>query len=488
MAQSDLSATARAFLAAGFKVLTADRVLPTSAFDPHIRVGRDYFGDSIRELEEYAALEAHLDQAYPARFANPLKPDSEYASTYIFSLLEAAVALSWASQDYSTDSEAVTQAVNELVEVLDAETYEVVCCRAVSHLTTTGDDPVQIGDVSVTAEPNGSRSLIELIADEIPGSYSVFNREPPFAYDPPHSLLVVRETTAASDPFDKAARLSSKLERFLLHLRLLYAGTVQSLYEVQGVGTRVGRMSPLLMTFVSGPFPTRVRRTVRVSDSDEQPIGAVAELLAQADVKREGMAWTSFDVALSQFIESYGHYRPYDHLVGLATALEATLASGERDNEGLTLRLRSRAATLLATGNDPAQTIFSDVTQLYSLRSKLVHGGQIKQKELCKSIDRISTVPGDEANRMFGVALGRAVDRMRDLVRRAILARLGLAAAPTPLWPLPGAEVSVDAVLCDDDERAKWRAHWQDKLTELGAGAAVEQAPAAADYLSQDNR
>jgi hypothetical protein len=88
---------------------------------------------------------------------------------------------------------------------------------------------------------------------------------------------------------------------------------------------------------------------------------------------------------------------------------------------------------LLATDADPARAIFDDVNHLYRLRSKLVHGGQITQKELRKRIGLISTVPAESIEHRFSVALGYAVDRMRDLVRRAILARLCLAAGPDPL-------------------------------------------------------
>lgn len=95
-------------------------------------------------------------------------------------------------------------------------------------------------------------------------------------------------------------------------------------------------------------------------------------------------------------------------------------------------RLRFRVAALLATDDDPALALFRDVGLLYGLRSRLVHGGQIQEKDLRKDLGRISTVPAENFDYRFGVALGHAVDRMRDLVRRAILARLCLAAGPNP--------------------------------------------------------
>jgi hypothetical protein len=51
---------------------------------------------------------------------------------------------------------------------------------------------------------------------------------------------------------------------------------------------------------------------------------------------------------------------------------------------------------------------------------------------------RTPRVPEERVETMFGIALGFALDRRRDLVRRSILARLGLAAGDDPPWPLRG--------------------------------------------------
>jgi hypothetical protein len=61
----------------------------------------------------------------------------------------------------------------------------------------------------------------------------------------------------------------------------------------------------------------------------------------------------------------------------------------------------------------------------------------------------------------------RAGSTTRDLVRRAILARLCLAAQPDSLWPFD-ADTAVDAILADDAQRAAWRAPWHERLAALG--------------------
>ncbi|MGH3702641.1 MAG: hypothetical protein ACRDQY_24990, partial [Pseudonocardiaceae bacterium] len=194
----------------------------------------------------------------------------------------------------------------------------------------------------------------------------------------------------------------------------------------------------------------------------------------------------SFDVATSKFNDSYASSDQFEQLVDLATALEGVLI-GENEGEGLTLRLCSRAAALLADDDDPGPVVFDDVNQLYVLRSKLVHGGAISEKDLRKLFTRVSTVPDEDAERRFGVALAHAVDRMRDLVRRAILARLCLAESLEPQWPFTG-RTPVDAILADDAQRQAWRTRWHDRLAELGAGQAAGRPRAAVDFISPDDR
>jgi len=201
----------------------------------------------------------------------------------------------------------------------------------------------------------------------------------------------------------------------------------------------------------------------------------------------QGVWTTSFYVALANFDASHEATRAaFVRLVGLSTALEAALVGSTKDTDALTLRLRSRAAALLGTEEDPSSAVFADVGLLYGLRSKIVHGGQVRDVDLRKVLGRVSTMPAgvDAAN---NIGLEYAVDRLRDLVRRAILARLLLAQEPDPVWPLTG-DPGVDGLLSDDATKVRWRSLWQDRLAVLGMPDAGQRPRAAVEFYSPGDR
>lgn len=95
----------------------------------------------------------------------------------------------------------------------------------------------------------------------------------------------------------------------------------------------------------------------------------------------------------------------------------------------------------------------------------------MKRTELLRDIRKVSTVPEDVPDRE---AVAHAVERLRDLVRRALLARICLATGDRPRWPLHTDE-SIDAVLVDDECRRAWREAWRDALATIDAPAAADR-------------
>jgi len=151
-----------------------------------------------------------------------------------------------------------------------------------------------------------------------------------------------------------------------------------------------------------------------------------------------------------------------DQVVDLAVGLEAALAGPDKNE--IALRLRSRAAGILTTDVDPPDAIYRDVKTLYDLRSTVAHGGSLSEKELKKAIMRVTGVgPSHWPAEQYLLAL----DRWRDLLRRAILARIALVTASVG-WPTKGGQRDVDEFLIQETNRNAWQQHIQAFWTDQG--------------------
>lgn len=484
LSDEDVRAAATAFLSAAFTVLEEQRVVPRPRWDPYLRVGRDYWGPDLMFLPEFKRFEQVLNTHFSERFDKPLGARGrEFPNGYAFGLLEACIArLTVRDEAFDSESATVRTCIDELLRTLAAPEHEVACCRLVSHMTTGDGAPAEIGNVTVvpiSVTPSSAwRDIDDQLEQVIPAATVAFNRDRPLAHDPPESLLVVRGRSAA-DSFEEMTRLSSEIDRFMMLIRLLFAGTAEPFFEVRGETQLVRYVSPVFAQFRRSRR-SLIRRTTRLSAADSAPISALGELIDTLGVERTNMVVTSFDMALLKFSSSYLGEPWFEQVVDLSTALEAVLSGTHKEDIGL--RLRSRASALLSGPGDPGRDIFQDVGELYGLRSELVHGGTLKLKRVRKALQRLAT---PSAGMMEGVQVALGVDRLRDLVRRAILARIILASGYEPLWPLRG-DVAVDAALAEDAERDRWRSTWREELAAIGAASAADRARPAADALRDD--
>jgi hypothetical protein len=435
---------------------------------------------------ETDALGAALEKLYPDRFAEPLRrKDPEFPNAYVYDLLEGAVARCSRFDEYDPDGAEAVASVDELIAALESDRRTVYACRAMSNLTTVNDEPVEIGEVTVHPEVERFGGLVRFAISLVPAGPGAFNREDPRPYDPPHALLVasdeVERGKSSSPPVSAALR---KIEHFVFLARLLKTGTQQSMWELGGGSTLVSGVSPRYRVFDGAGTPKiTMTRTLAIRPEDAPAFEALGHLLDGAVVEREGMASTSFDLSADLFHRSFEPGTWAERITDLATALEAALIGGDADHLHINQKLQDRSSKLLATEDDPAVAIKKDVKTLYGLRSSLVHGSSISDVELRRMLETVSTVPNGE---MFGVILDFAVDRLRDIVRRAFLARLCLSRPPTPLWPLEGG-IDVGAALADAATALHWREQWQGLLESVGAGEAAQQAPPAVDPLHEPN-
>jgi len=317
----------RDLVVVAFAELTSERVIPPSRFHPWIRVGRDYYGPALMALPEFKTCEAILESRYPNRFDKPhTRRHPEFANHNLLHFIEACVRRCWDDDDYSAHSDAVADSISGLTAVLDADLIELKVVRAVSHIQTTTGAAITIDGIEVV--PERDRQDFDFFMSEcrarVPGAGSSFNRERPAIFAHPHAVLATTETVALSEPdwFGTVGTAQRRIDRFMLLLRLLTGTTAKSHFDVAGTGSLVGPMTPQITHYHAQALPPMVRRSATV---DEKLGRAVIQLGAMIDglqVKREGMATASFDVALDRFTASFAS----DNLttvVDLATALEA---------------------------------------------------------------------------------------------------------------------------------------------------------------------
>jgi len=191
-----------------------------------------------------------------------------------------------------------------------------------------------------------------------------------------------------------------------------------------------------------------------------------------AKVQKE-MAAERMGVALAKFSASHAAVRWDEALVDLATALEAVIMPG-RQAEDVTFRLRVRAAQLLASANDPSDQIYQDVATLYRIRSKLVHGDDLALKTLMKDARSAGGTTEQDWN---SLQVWGAVDRLRDLVRRAIVARIIL--NYLGLWT---DKSDLDEVLANTGLHP-WAKQWQRHLSRKKCGPVALRPTELVDTL-----
>ena len=344
----------------------------------------------------------------------------------------------------------------------------------------TGSRDVTV--VPVACEPADHRgTLRQILNSVIEGTGVVMHRsEASEMFAPPEAVLIALART--SDEHETGFDLRRKVGSVVHAARLLHAGTSQSMYEVSGETSFVRRSSPVLHVFDGHTglmsWTQQVRRDVVLMPGDPARIAGIEDLIRSADRPRPDVSIQSFALATGRFEGSFQAVNPYDQVVDLMTALEGAMG-GANANEVL-LRLRTRCAALLAAANDPAAAIFEDIGTLYKLRSTLVHGGEMKAKELTKLLRKVS---GAVDGVSFLEAFGYAVDRLRDLVRRSLLVRICLGSGQDPVWPIDSDE-GIDSGLSDDATRVMWRTAWHDKLRSIDAEAAALRPAVADSYLA----
>lgn len=473
--EATLRTLAENALRQSFEVLAQERVIPRSRHRPWIEVGRDYFGWAV---EREGPLSKALESALPDRFVRrPIDLTMDYPWGYGHALLEAAVAgATIAAEPYSVSSPSVQQVVDEFIEKIQAP-------PATTLLQVVTDIDVDIGQVgeSERTSPGETLRIAEVEVVHVGGNaesyieqqirsagYEVERRN---VVSSPGTVTLLVSRVAEAISFDaRAFRAQRRLQNVLTTLRLATGVAAFPLVTIEGEPGNVRSRHPQIQTHA----PRLMRRAHRPVSLRADEVPGLEVLCSRVD------AWLGGDeLQTNPLVIGIGRLNrsmdgpsmaAADIVIDLSIGLEATLSG--TDTSDVSLRLRTRAADLLSYVDDAGDTIYDDVKVLYELRSAIVHGSVLTPQRFQRLISRVSN--SARASNL-GEQVELALDRWRDLLRRAILARAALGAEEI-LWPLTDS-VDVDRVLRDSSQRAKWLTHIRDYWTDVGLAQALVAAP-----------
>jgi hypothetical protein len=467
-----LRRAAVAMITEAWDILAAEHVVPCSRYRPYIQVGRDYEGHTLSGCPAFTQFSETLRPLYPMWF-DTLSGQSPrwYPNTLTFQFIDATIAeLTRLGETGDTPNDAIEVTLLHLVDYLDSKDSRLACARRVSHLMTADRQELTIAGVTILAYQQFQET--EQIAEIIPTARSAYNGERPRSFAPPEATLASYAT--GPDPFALSPDAERQIDRLLLALHLLYGATSADIYQVTGETTSVCRYTARLDEIPRDQHPVPVRPAV-VSPATVEPVEKLLAVYDRTEHRTDKEVVHGLEMAVIKFTNSFAPKPWFEKIVDLATALEAALSG--RDKTDVTLRICMRAAIILSTDTDLAPTIFADVKALYDLRSNLVHGAIIRQKELEKWLAAVSTSE-DRSPRM---RIEELVDRLRDLVRRSILMRLLLNGDGR--WPLRGDPPPVDQLWTDPAVAEEWRAGWHQGAADLGAPDAAQPASPLCDSI-----
>ena len=472
--ETALRALAENALRQSFEILAQKRVIPRSKYQPWIQVGRDYFGHAV---EGEGPLSKTLEAAIPDRFVHqPIDVTMDYPWGYSHALLEAAVAsATLADEPYDVSSPSVREVINEFIETIQAPpattSLQVVTDIDVATDQGSENEPAPLGQTLQVAGVDIIRvdaSAETYIEQELRSAGYNVERNQVVSFPGPVSLLVARIAKAVS--FDaRHQTVRRRLRNVTTAVRLATSASVSPLVTIDGEPGYVRTMPPRI--YPHTPRSMRLaHRPVELRPSDT---AGLEVLCSQLDkwLGDDDLDTNPLLLAIGRLNRSMDgpSTTVADIVLDLSVGLEAVLSGTEASD--VSLRLRLRAADLLATVEDPGDTIYQDVKQLYGIRSAIIHGKVLKPDTLTKSFSRVSSAarssrPGEQ------VAL--ALDRWQDLLRRAILVRAALAEAS--FWPLKGS-ADIDRVLRRDSTRTAWIEHIHSYWADRGLASALSPVP-----------
>jgi Apea-like HEPN len=427
-------------------------------------------------------LIAALRKGYPDRFGTETKFQYKDPEQYVRAFLQAVIAESVIQGDrLAVKSPATLSMLHELHRVVSIEGQRFACLWLIDDVDFTAVAQEKVGEVTLFPPSHPAALRVSML---LPGALWASEH----GYPSPgakHGGLLYALGSGQGHHWDVTTRLNNAIGRSMQALRLATATTSPERMVWVGEPTMIHVEMPEAHPQTHDFAESHWRRVAKVTPDD---LPGLRDLTAMVDrleepqptKKRKQGALPAIVIAIRRHSRSYRVTSWQDSVLELATAMEACLGPRSKEQE-IGLTLRTRAAHLLAhDDSEQADAIYKDITDLYGVRSDIIHGNPEWTKDLPKLWSERGYAHVFERDRTHAL-----LDRWRDIVRRAISARLMLAdpRLGTPLWPLVGDDTPVDRFLARRDRRDEWRARIVDGAAAYGLPLLADAAPPLIDYL-----
>ena len=425
--ESIIRKLASELLSNSVQVLERHHVVPRPIDRPWMNLDR-YF--TLNDIRGKSALTKSLKEALPERFAWRQSGEPvDHPYVYGNALIEGAVAAATlAREPYRPSSPSVGRILDEFISrikqspattslqvVTDIQVFDDQCGEGFQDQEGIS---LNMGNVEfINVGGNAERYIEKEIAS---AGYEV-ERESVIATPGPITVLVARICAIASYP-ERLREARLLIRDAITTIRLATNATICPLVTIDGEPGYVRWIPPQIQPH----GPNMVRFTHRPAVIKRGDVSGLEVLCAMVrDWLGDGVSGTnSLMLAIGRLNRSVEGPLASEPLtaVDLAIGLESALSGVGTSSVGL--RLRIRGADLLATDDDPGDIIYGDIKALYELRSGIVHGKTIDHNDILKIINRVDCAA---CGRNPRDKLEIVLDRWRDLLRRAILARAALA-------------------------------------------------------------
>ena len=427
-----------------------------------------HLADEVAHTER-DALAAAIRDSYPARFGIPHAAARRYAEKYPPALLRAVIASCVVSgEEITADGETAGRRVDELIALLEADRGSWRLVQFVADIDATDVHSATIHGVAVHDATDWARVL----SSQLPEAGQLLDEEFAEVWGVAATAMLVLDDPRDIPEMNYIGPEYDRIGRVLSAIRLATGATIDMTAACQGEPVMIHQDPPIVRPQEWSTLGQWFRRPLELTPPLVGGIDQLAAVIENDD--SEPLA-----IALGRYARSHRPAHWQDRVVDLAVALEAALIGGDSSEE-ITLRVSTRAAHLLATDDDSAEGIFDDVADLYALRSQVVHGGTRAERIWRRFTDR-----HDFAETLAFDRLAPAFDRLRDVVRRAILVRLVLRADTLGgrLWP--DRDIKVDRVLVGQTDRDRWRAEVRGRCASLGIPDAWKAASPLRDLMAE---